>query len=564
MIELFFCLVLHTECSILVSKASNEIKNSTTQFESVVLHSSDTSPFFIVTSSNITLSRTGIVTSVPVISSNAGSSIILSSISLANPPSSLVHSTSDTITLEHTSIANLAIPQTEGTFLSSGYASIQKVLDCNFLNLSRGVEYKRNNEERFALADKGFLQNSLFERSEDTFYGFVITGPTVKTLSSFDCFNSTFARCTRIHNPPSRLPPSLHRRVTSATCTTSQTSDCELTTGNLRPTTSTTFTRATFTDCTSTSVGGALFLNQESVQLTLVTCSFTTCTAAYSSNDGGGGAVEVDRGSLSASSSNFTSCSSKTYGGAIYLYYPSTGISITSCIFCENTATKDAPDVCFYQSSTPSNPFSSCVTYNPTKTYTSGYYYNSYSQQTGWLQSSGTTCPSNSGGGGGGEEDGDDIDDVMIDDCPSDDGDPTPGKTLYVSTDGAETSNCGKNRESDPMCCYYSNLTDCYSITNGCPGSYYDYSLRKYYTHNYTSDSGFCISISKAIGSNESSASDWNKVILMESSEGAHQSDTAAIAVAAKKVWITGENDGVIFKLALSPNHHHQQLATTS
>ena len=114
----------------------------------------------------------------------------------------------------------------------------------------------------------------------------------------------------------------------------------------------------------------------------------------------------------------------------------------------------------------------------------------------------------------------------------------------------------------------YNDLSDCFQITNGCPGSYYDSRYRQYYMYNYKLDNGKgpCKSISKAIGSNESSFYDWNKVILMESSEGAHQSDTAAIAVAAKKVWISGENDGVIFKpkdsSANSVTHHVFTVST--
>ena len=421
MIEIFFCLVLHTQCSILISKVSNEIKNSTTTFSSLVLYAGANDPFFLVDSSNITISRSEIVSSVPVISSTSSSFILLTSIHVSSiVPPSLVHSTADTITLEGSNFNDLVILG-GGTFVSSGIAQKQKVIDCSFRNISRGVV-----REGWGITEEGVLENCVFEKSEDTFYGFIITGPTVKTLSSFDCFNSTFARCTRIHNPPYRLPPSVHRRLTSATCTTSVTSDCERSsTTRLESTASTiTFTRATFTDCTSSGVGGGIYLNKQDGKLTLVSCTFTSCTAAYSSNDGGGGAVDVDKGILDASSSNFTRCSSKTYGGAIYLYLPSTPNSIASCIFCENTASTDAPDVCFYQKTAPSNPFSSCLTYNA-KTYTSGYYYGSYTQQTGWLQSSGTTCPSDSGGGGGGEE-GDDIDDVTIDECSSD-----PSRTPY-------------------------------------------------------------------------------------------------------------------------------------
>ena len=163
---------------------------------------------------------------------------------------------------------------------------------------------------------------------------------------------------------------------------------------------------------------------------------------------------------LKATSCNFTECSSGGYGGAIYWYPPTSGqssysysngkVELKYCIFCSNTAS-NGPDLCIRSNSKPDeNPFIDCTTYNSDEQYTSGYYdsgYSSYYEQSSWISRSGETCPSDSGGGGESGEVVYDIDDVIIDECSSDDGDPTPGKTLYVSTDGAETSNCGMNRE---------------------------------------------------------------------------------------------------------------------
>ena len=242
----------------------------------------------------------------------------------------------------------------------------------------------------------------------------------------------------------------------------------------------------------------------------------------------------VDYAYLSVSETNFKGCSSGKWGGAVYWYYGKTysGTIFTSCLFRENTADNGA-DFCVYTGSStlPSNPFdSNCLTYNNVE-YPSGLDYSSgrHQYKSGeWLKSLGTTCPSNSGGEG-------DVDDVTLPQCETA-ADPTPvSKTLYVSTDGAETSNCGKDRESDPKCCYWNNTNDCISTTTGCPKK-----DRYSYNYKYPFDSCPCISISKAISSTESSPYDWNKVILMESSGGAHQSDASAIAVAAKKVWITG------------------------
>ena len=406
MIEIFFCLVLHTQCSILVSKASNEIRNSTSTFESVVLQADNQSPFFIVQSSTITISRSELVTSIPLISSTSSSFILLSSITLKHSPSSLIESSYDRITLEHTSITNVAIPGTEVTFLSSGYARIQRVADCQFLNVSHGVESKREKEERWGVSEEGVMKDSLMERCEDSFYGFIITGPTVMTLNEFECMNSSFVECVRGRDPPKRLPISIQRRLSSAgTCDTSTTEDCTTSTG-IRSTSSMTFKNAIFTDCASQTVGGGIFLDAKSSALTLVSCSFTRCTASDSFDQGGGGAVEVDYGTLSASSSNFTSCSSKTYGGAIYLYYTSdsmpSGNSITSCIFCENSAEKGASDVCIYYKSEPTDNIidDTSITYNSAE-YTTGYWYKSgqgpsaswvYTNQQ-WMTKGGSFCP---------------------------------------------------------------------------------------------------------------------------------------------------------------------------
>ena len=159
----------------------------------------------------------------------------------------------------------------------------------------------------------------------------------------------------------------------------------------------------------------------------------------------------IDYLKMSVTSTNFTRCSSGKFGGAFYWYYNTTYSTsdslypfFKSCMFCENTADNGA-DVCVYTGSSdlPSNPFdSNCKTYNEVD-YPSGLDYKSgtsHKYQSGkWLKSSDTTCPSDSGGEG-------DVDDVTLPQCETD-ADPTPGKTLYVSTDGAETSNCGKNRE---------------------------------------------------------------------------------------------------------------------
>ena len=209
MIEIFFCLLLHARCSILVSKSSNEIKNSTTKFSSLVLYSGNKDPFFVVKRSNITISRSEIVSSVPLISSAYSSSILLSRVSIGSlVPSSLIESSSDTITLQHSSITNLVIPHNDGTFLSSGYARIQKVVDCVFSNLSRGVEPKRGQERRWGISEEGILMDSVMERCEDSIYGLIVSG--LSGVGQFWCKNSSLINNVR-HSPTIKI--SLKKRL---------------------------------------------------------------------------------------------------------------------------------------------------------------------------------------------------------------------------------------------------------------------------------------------------------------------------------------------------------------
>ena len=122
----------------------------------------------------------------------------------------------------------------------------------------------------------------------------------------------------------------------------------------------------------------------------------------------------VDYGStISATSCNFTECSSGTCGGALYWFptsssgsYSNGNVALTSCIFCSNTATYGS-DLCIASNSAlGENPFSNCITYNSIE-YPSGYHdWSSYYNQSSWISRSGETCP---------QPPIDDVDDVMID-----------------------------------------------------------------------------------------------------------------------------------------------------
>ena len=252
--------------------------------------------------------------------------------------------------------------------------------------------------------------DSLMERCEDSFYGFIATGPTVMTLNEFKCLNSSFVECVRNNDPPKRLPISLQRRLTSTgSCDTSTTEDCTRST-HLSTSSSISFTNAVFTGCTESSTGGGgLYIGTSTSNrgtLTLTNCSFTSCSTTQTTDLIGGGGVMVDYAKVDVTSTNFTSCSSGQYGGAFCWDYGKNSDSPTgypffkSCTFCENSATYGA-DLCFRPWSSNLNPFdSNCITYNSAENIT-GYLYKSgqgpsaswvYTNQQ-WITRGGSFCP---------------------------------------------------------------------------------------------------------------------------------------------------------------------------
>ena len=362
----------------------------------------------MVERSNIRVFGCDIVSDVPLIRSNAESSIILSTIRVSSIlPSSLIHSNSDIITLEGSSFNDLVVPG-GGTFVSSGIAQKQRVIDCSFTNISRGAI-----REGWGISEEGILMDTVMKRCEDTFYGFIVSGPTVMTLNEFISGNSSFVECVRKHDPPKRLPVSLQRRLSSAgTCTGTNLEDC--TTSDRiagSPGTNTvTFTNAQFLNCYSTDSdgGGGLYVyNSSSTRgtISLVSCLFEGCTTTATGNLVGGGAVMVDYLKISVTSTNFTSCSSGYYGGAFCWDYGGKSIPtdypfFKSCTFCENSATYGA-DLCFRPWSSDYNPFDeNCITYNSAENIT-GYLYKrgqgpsaswTYTNQQ-WITRGGSVCP---------------------------------------------------------------------------------------------------------------------------------------------------------------------------
>ena len=206
-----------------------------------------------------------------------------------------------------------------------------------------------------------------------------------------------------------------------------------------------TVTNTVFTNIVHTDYNGSVFCFHSYEQaICLGNLTFISCSANR------GGAIYSEYKDMQLSSCSFVNCTAAQSGGAIY-WSPSTTPSSTKVVlseltFCNNKASTNGHDV-YINTMLTTSPFSGCTSYSTTKT--SSFVYSGGNKDS-WVTVYTSDCPC--------EYDStsslcnviDDIDDVMIDDCPSDDGDPTPGKTLYVSTDGAETSNCGKSRESNP------------------------------------------------------------------------------------------------------------------
>ena len=105
-------------------------------------------------------------------------------------------------------------------------------------------------------------------------------------------------------------------------CTGPDYEDCNINTPHLTPSSLASFTSCTVSSLTSKSNGGAVYLHDTSsspgTALTVIDCTFTSCVAAVSSpGRNGGGAIYIDSGALSVTSSVFIACKSSFFGGGV-------------------------------------------------------------------------------------------------------------------------------------------------------------------------------------------------------------------------------------------------------
>ena len=342
MIDIFFYLLLHTECSILVSKPSTSLlsassgnsnpsvalHNSTTTFSSLFL---DNFPFLLVNSSSFTLHEAIIRTASEVVRSLNGV-IVFSAVSMYDGvgPASLVSCLSpSSVSLERSEVKDLS---TAGTFVSSGYCREQRVVGCKFMNVT-----SRKGGGGWGVSEEGVLMDSVMERCEDGIYGLIVSGLSGQTLGGFACMNSSLIKNVR-HSPTIKI--SLKKRLAdectygSSTCNPSQ--RVSISTGPV------TISDCTFSELSSSQVnGGALYIAGSSSSyintVTISGCLFDSC---YTSGSYSGGAMLAQNiEDVRLSTSNFSNCHTaseseqSTFGGAVVLVSISSSLSVSSCIF---------------------------------------------------------------------------------------------------------------------------------------------------------------------------------------------------------------------------------------
>ena len=287
------------------------------------------------------------------------------------------------VELRSSSFSSLRIAES-GTFVSGGVVLEQKMAGCTLYNISIKAPSRTTTKEDstrwVGVAVEGEVFDKVMEECEETLYGRIVTGVTRQTLTRFICTNSTFEHSHRTDLPPPRIPPLFipHRTLnTQCDNTTESQTSCSSSTrivvqGISSYIQTLTFINSNFHSCTTSSSGGALYL--DSATLTLTGSCFIECGATSTGSTKGGGAVAIyNQGSLfTISKCLFSSCSSSSLGGAIYIWTISSDnyvhSSISEVIFCHNSAANDSAGHDVYinvsKVSDYTSLFSSCITSN--------------------------------------------------------------------------------------------------------------------------------------------------------------------------------------------------------
>ena len=225
--------------------------------------------------------------------------------------------------LKSSSFQNIPLKDDGETFVSSGILQEQLVEDCTFNNFT--IDFKSFHPPRgnlhkvtYTSIQKCYLRGTRISSSEDTFYGGIVSGISLKTLSSFKCVNSSFFDCSHsLLGHSSRSLPALQSNV-----------DCNISSSEYS-------SSQNFSSCSS-SATAKIKVRSTEMQFSFVGCNFSGCSGTY------GGAIDCEGSSnynvknLTVSDCLFKNCIAFLSGGAIYISMTTTAI-ITSCSFGANT-----------------------------------------------------------------------------------------------------------------------------------------------------------------------------------------------------------------------------------
>ena len=95
----------------------------------------------------------------------------------------LYHSTGidSTIAIKNSELTDMIYEGMKGTLLSSGYIEIQEVRSCSFTNVSRPNTVTPS---YISISEDCTITDTVMSETEDTFYNYIVTGPTVFTTTS--------------------------------------------------------------------------------------------------------------------------------------------------------------------------------------------------------------------------------------------------------------------------------------------------------------------------------------------------------------------------------------------
>ena len=192
---------------------------------------------------------------------------IVSTLCSGEPFADVLRSSQEpSIALHNSLFMNILVNNQEGSFISSKAVIYQEIRGCMFDNLTFCHAYGH-----IATSEECSLLDSTVCNGEEGIYGEILTGMTSQTLTRFVCANTTFKHCIR--------SAFLNEEASSISYSSQQVLDGSET--NV-------FTNCVFDQCTSTESGGALTLSGDAEgdsALEVSGCVFTECGVTSDSGD---------------------------------------------------------------------------------------------------------------------------------------------------------------------------------------------------------------------------------------------------------------------------------------